>query len=102
MVKAREMQQTVKQEYPNFIAQRVTVSSSLTIRSLERDGKIASVILGDFVGSKKAEDVGGLVLATEGLVQTAQGWIVSQQNVYIALEADGSAGAVEEARQAGL
>ena len=102
MVKARKVQQTMKQQYPNLVAERVTVSRSLPIRCLERDGKIASVIMGDLVGSRKAEDVGRLIFAAEGLVQTAQRWIVCQQDVHIALNTDSSTGAVEEARQAGL
>ena len=102
MIEAREVQQTMKQKYPNFVAERVAIRSSLTIRGLKRDRKIASVIMGDLVRSRKAEDVGRLIFAAKGLVQTAQGWIVCQQDVHIALNADSSAGAVEEARQARL
>jgi hypothetical protein len=93
------MQETVQHQYSNLVAERVTVSSSLPIRSLKRDSKIASMMLSYFFGRRKAEDIGRLIFSTKGFVQTTQGWIVRQQNVHIALEANGSAGAVEEARQ---
>ena len=102
VVETGEMQKTVQQQYSNLIAERVTVDCSLTIRGLERDSKIASVIVSDLVGGRKAEDVGRPVFASEGLVQAAQGWVVGQQDVHITVEAYGSAGAVEEARQTGL
>ena len=96
------LQKTVQQQYSNLVAERVTVGCSLTIRGLERDSKIASVIVSDLVGGRKAEDVGRPVFASKGLVQAAQGWVVGQQDVHITVEAYGSAGAVEEARQTGL
>ena len=60
------------------------------------------MIPSNLVGSGKAENVSCLVLATKGLVQAAQRWIVSQQHIDIAFEADSGAGAVKEACQAGL
>jgi hypothetical protein len=102
VVQTGEMQQTVQQQYSNLVAERVIVRRSLTIRGLKRDGEIASVISGNLIGSWKAKYVCRLVFAAKGLVQSAQSQIISQQNIHIALKADGCAGTIQEACQARL
>lgn len=96
------MKEPVQEEDANLVAQAVAVGRGLTESGFERDSEVAGVGLGDFGGRWEAEDVGSFVLAAEGLIQAAQGGIVGQKNIHFAFEAYCSAGAVEEARHAGL
>jgi hypothetical protein len=53
----------------------------------------------DFGGRGKAEDVGGLVLATERLVEAAEGGVIGKQHLHFAWKANSAAGTIEEARE---
>ena len=91
----------MEEENSYFIAQRVTVDGGLTGGGFEGDGEVSGVGVGDFVGRGEAENVGRLVFAAERFVETTEGGVVGKQDLDLASEADGEAGAVKEARQAG-
>ncbi len=102
MIKTAEMKQPMQQQDANLVTQIVTVRSSLTRSGLQRDGKIASMCLGNLLGRRKAENVGRLIFAPEGSVQPLQSRVVGQQDIDLTLKPCGSARAVEESRQAAL
>ena len=79
----------------------MAVGGGLTGGGFERDGEVARVFFCEFRGCGKAEDVGGFVFAAEGLVELAEGGVAGEEDVDFAAEADGEAGAVEEAREGG-
>ncbi len=91
----------MQQKDTNLIAQRVSKGCGLTGSGIERDRQIAGMTTRIF-SSGKAQYIGGFVFAAKRLVQTAQSSIVSQQNIYIAMQANGFTGTVEKSHQAGL
>ncbi len=78
------------------------VFSGLTCGGVERDGEVARVLRCDFGWGGEAEDVGGLVLVAELLVQALDGRVGGEQDLDFAAEAEEGAGAIEEARQGGF
>ena len=79
----------------------MTVEGSLASCGFEGDCKVSGVGVCDLDGRREAEHVGGLVFAAEGFVEATEGRVVGQQNLNVAGQADGEAGAVEKARQTG-
>ena len=67
----------------------------------EGDGEVAGVFLCEGFGCGETEDVGGFILAAEAAVELAEGSIRGDEDVDGSAKANGSAGAVEEARQGG-
>ena len=76
-----EMQEAVKEEDANFIAQGMAVDFSLKRCGFERDGKVACVPCGEFGWRRKAKDVGGFVLTTEAFVQLAKGRVTGEEDI---------------------
>ena len=101
VIEAGEVEEAVEEEDSYFVAQRVAVGGGLAGGGFEGDGEVPGVGVGYFVGRGEAEDVGGLVFAAERFVETTEGGVVGEQDLDLASEADGEAGAVKEARQAG-
>ena len=101
MIEAGEVEEAVEEEDSYFVAQGVAVGGGLTGGCFKGDGEVSGVGVGDLVGSGEAEDVGGLVFAAKRFVETTEGGVVGEQDLDLASEADGKAGAVKEARQAG-
>jgi hypothetical protein len=102
MIETTEMKQAMQQQDANLIAQIVPIGRSLTRSSLQRNSKIACMRLADLLWSRKAENIGRLVLAPEGPVQPLYSRIAGQQNIHITLKPNDTAGAVEEACQTSL
>jgi hypothetical protein len=101
VIEAREVKQAVEEQDAYLIAKGMTVGFGLARGGFERDGKIARVNGCDLGGRGKAEDVGGLVLATEAFVEPAEGGIIGEENVYFSGNAGSPAGMVEEAAKTG-
>ena len=101
VIETGEVEEAVEEEDSYFIAQRVAVGDGLTGGGFEGDGEVSGVGVGYFVGRGEAEDVGRLVFAAERFVETTEGGVIGKQDLNLASEADGKAGAVKEARQAG-
>ena len=76
-----EMQEAVEEEDANFIAQGMTVDFSLNRCGFERDGKVASMPCGEFGWRRKAEDIGGFVLATEAFVEPAKSRVTGEEDI---------------------
>ena len=92
----------MEEEDADFILKGVAVGRCLAGGGFERDGQVTGVCTGDLGWGWEAEDVGWLVFSAERFVESAEGGVVGEEDVYFAGEADGLAGAVEEARQVGL
>jgi hypothetical protein len=100
VVLAGEVKEAVEDEDSYFVAQGVAVGGGLADGGFERDGEVAGVFGGEVCWRGEAEDVGGFVFVSEALVELAEGRVVREEDIDYAAEADGQAGAVEEARQA--
>ncbi len=106
MVQAGEMEEAVEEEDAEFGGEGVAMRGGLAGGGIEREGEVAGVLVGggeagDGEGGE-AEDVGGLVLIAEGLVEAFEFGVGGEEDVDAASEADGGAGTVEEARQGWL
>lgn len=102
MIEPAKVKQAMEQQDANLVAQIMPIGRGLTRSSLQRDGKIASMSPSDLLWSRKAKNVGRLVLATKSSVQSLESRIVGQQNVNFTLKPHAEAGAVEEASQTSL
>ncbi len=102
MIEPAKVKQAMYQQDANLVAQIMPIGRGLTRSSLQRDGKIASMSPSDLLWSRKAKNVGRLVLATKSSVQPLESRIVGQQNVNFTLKPHAEAGAVEEACQTSL
>ncbi len=96
----------MKHEDLDLLLKLVAELRGLAGGSLERDGEVTGVLLAsrqtrDRIG-RKAEDIGRLVLAAEGAVQTLQLGIAGQQNRHIGGETNQHLGTMQKARQRGL
>jgi len=80
--------------------QGVVVLGGLAGGGLERDGEVAGV--GGLLAGREAEDVGGLVLVAELLVEALDVCVGGEEDFDLAGQADEGAGAVEETRESGL
>jgi hypothetical protein len=102
VVLAGEVEESVEEEDFYLVVESVAVGGGLAGGGIKRDGKVAGVLAGECGGRGEAEDVSGFVLAAEVLVKLAEGGVVGEQDVDCAFDADGGAGAVEEAHEAGV
>ena len=102
MVFAAEMEEAVEEEDFDLDFEGVVEGSGLAGGGVEGDGEVAGVLGGDFEGRGEAEDVGGLIFAAVGAVEALELGVGGEEDVDFALEADGGAGTVEEARESRL
>jgi hypothetical protein len=101
VVEAGEVKQAVEEEDADLVAEGVAEGVGLADGGVEGDGEVAGVVRGELGRGGEAEDVGGLVFAAERFVETTECGVVGEQDLDLASEADGKAGAVKEARQTG-
>ncbi len=99
MVFAGEVEEAVEEEDAELVAERVVVLGGLAGGGFERDGEVAGVGGCDLRRCGEAEDVGGLVLVPKLLVEAFELGVGGEEDFDRAGEADGGAGAVEEARE---
>jgi hypothetical protein len=97
-----EVQETMEHEDAYFVPQSVTIGDGLSGGGFQRDGEVSGVGVADFGRCREAEDVGGLVLATEGLVEAAKGGVIGEQDFHFARKANSASGTIEETREAGV
>jgi len=101
-----QVKQTVEEEDFNFDMEGMGEMGGLAGGGVERDGEVAGVLFFERAAREgvggKAEDVGGLILSTEGAIEALEFGVGGKENVNMAGERDGGAGTVEEARQAGF
>jgi len=105
VVEAGEVEEAVEEEDAEFGFERVVEVRGLAGGGIERDGEVAGMLVsggeaGHGLGGE-AEDVGGLVLATEGAIEAFELGVGGEEDVDVAPESESGAGAVKEARQRG-
>jgi hypothetical protein len=102
MVFAGEVEEAVEQEDFYLGGKSIIKKCGLAGGGVEGDGEVACVLLGDLGRSGEAEDVSGLVFPAVGAVEALKLGVRGEKDVDLTREADGDAGTVEEAREAGL
>jgi hypothetical protein len=102
VVEAGEVKQAVEEEDADLVAEGVAEGVGLADGGVEGDGEVAGVVRGELGRGGEAEDVGGLVFAAEGAVEAAELGVGGEEDFDLAGEADGGAGTVEEAGEAGF
>lgn len=110
MIEAGEVEEAMEQENAEFGFEWMAEAGGLAGGGVEGDGEVAGVLMrGGKAGDggwerarREAEDVGRLVFAAEGTVEAFELGVGGEEDIDGAGEADGGAGAIEEAREGGL